>query len=137
MTYNPLPPVQTTETGHSTECVSKDTTKCTREHGTTEKDGDSLVDLITSVPSSQEEIQTGEEPCFEETKAETHSEELLVCLDESHCANVSLGIAERRGVASLDLLNVWNNAHAIMVKGIHLDGRNFFRIILEGTSNAT
>ena len=37
-------------TYHLAEGKTKDTAKCTSQHGTSEKDGNALVDLLTAVP---------------------------------------------------------------------------------------
>ena len=84
MTYNPLPSVQTAETGHSTQCPTEDTTESTGQDRTTKEKGDSLVDFVSAVPARQEKVETGKETGFKETEHESHGQQSLVRLDQAH-----------------------------------------------------
>jgi hypothetical protein len=75
------------------------------------------------------------------------SKEGFIVLDESHyfvspassfhSMRDSMKLPPSLPQALTDLLKVWNKAQQIIVAGIHLDGLNFLRTRLDGTSNTT
>lgn len=67
--------------------TSKDTAKGTGHDGACEEDGTSFVDLLTSVPTGEEKVETGEETGFKKTEAESERQELFIRRHEAHCAS--------------------------------------------------
>lgn len=79
-THDPLPSIQATKTGHPAQSPTKDTTESTSQNGTSEEDGDSLVDLFSPVPPRQEKVESWKKTSFEKTEAESKREERFVVL---------------------------------------------------------
>jgi hypothetical protein len=59
-THDPSPTRVSTNTRHLGNGITEDSTERSSQHSAGEEDGDSAVELFTAVPSSEEEVESGE-----------------------------------------------------------------------------